>query len=588
MAFASVHVPNFMVQSAVRAEPDLLDRALALVEGDLPLWKIVAANQGALQEGIEFGMGGSQAKQFSSVEIRRRSPGLEKAAHAALLDVGWSISPRVEDTAADTIVLDITGLTSLFGSVKNLAAALAERAASIGLRPHVAVASNIEAAIHAARGFHGITLIPPGEESERLSSLPVEVLFPSVETFETLYRWGIRTCGELAALPLLPLSERLGQEGVRLHELARGTHCRSLVLAQPETFFEEEMALDYAVTELEPLSFLLGRLLDQLCARLEARSLAAAAFYLRLDLQDSDEEEAENFEIRRKSSASKIDSKTFEKILRLPVPMRDSKTLLKLLRLQLQSDSPHGSIVKISLAAEPARPRAGQKGLFIPDAPDPEKLEVTIARLAGLVGNSNVGSPQLVNTHRPGEFRMAPYIPAPEEAGVAYGLRCSPHFSVSSVLRFEGLDTAQRNCSQPETSAAKADLEQAVTAGLKPGPTKRTVNSSRAAIAFRMFRPEIPANVESAEGCPCRISFRGARGEVVAASGPWRTSGDWWEEHGWRQDEWDMEIRFDRPAASKSDKSDDKRTSRRGVPDGIYRIYYDWTRRGWFVRGRYD
>src|SRR5580700_3764911 len=97
MAFASVHVPNFMVQSAVRAEPDLLDRALALVEGDLPLWKIVAANQGALQEGIEFGMGGSQAKQFSSVEIRRRSPGLEKAAHAALLDVGWSISPRVED-----------------------------------------------------------------------------------------------------------------------------------------------------------------------------------------------------------------------------------------------------------------------------------------------------------------------------------------------------------------------------------------------------------------------------------------------------------------------------------------------------------
>lgn len=607
MAFASVYVPNFMVQAVVRAEPELRERPLALVEGEPPLWKVVAANQAALAAGIELGMGGSQAKQFSSVEIRRRSPELEKAAHAALLDVGWSVSPRVEDTAPDTIVLDIAGLTSLFESVKNLAAVLAERIESVGLYSHVAVAANIEAAIHAARGFHGITLIAPGEESGRLSSLPVEVFFLSAETFETLDSWGIRTFGDLAALPLLPLSERLGQEGVRLHELARGAHCRALTLAQPETFFVEEMALDYAVTELEPLSFLLGRLLDQLCARLQARSLAAGAFFLRLELQDSDEEDADNVEVRRKKSAAKIDPKAFEKTLRLPVPMRDSKTLLKLLRLQLQADSPRGSIIKISLSAEPARPRAAQKGLFIPDAPDPEKLEVTIARLAGLVGTANVGSPELVNTHRPGEFRMAPFISATEDASGS--LRFSPHFSASSVLRFEKL----KGNNQPKPSAAKADSDEALTAGLKPGPTKQVGKPSRGAIAFRAFRPELTANVESAEGSegsPCRISFRGARGEVVAASGPWRTSGDWWEEHGWRQDEWDMEIRFEGRSARRAGKSpasedagyssgngsrepsigavNEKRASRRGMPDGIYRIYYDWTRRGWFVRGRYD
>jgi protein ImuB len=559
MAFASIHVPNFLVQSVVRAEPELQGRALALTDGEPPLWKIVAANEAAFRAGIEFGMGGSQAKQFSGVEIRWRSPSLEKAAHAALLDVGWSASPRVEDSAPDTIVLDIAGLASLFESVKNLATALAERSESVGLRPHVAVASNIDAAILAARGFPGITLISPGEEQERFSSLPVEALVSSVEIFETLYRWGIRTCGDLAALPVLPLSERLGQEGVRLHELARGAGCRSLVLAQPEISFEEEMALDYAVTELEPLSFLFGRLLDQLCARLEARSLAANAFCLRLDLQDSDEEEPENFEIRRRASAAKIGAKTFEKILRLPVPMRDAKTLLKLLRLQLQSDPPRGSIVKIYLAAEPARARAGQKGLFLPDAPDPEKLEVTLARLAGLVGDSNVGSPRLMNTHRPGEFRMAPYVPAGEETSAA-GVLGSPH---SSVLKPQTIHTE--------------DTEN----------TEKNVRT-RTAIAFRMFRPELPANVESEEGCPCRISFRGARGEVVAASGPWRTSGDWWEERGWRQDEWDMEIRFDIAGHKPGSKSDGKRPSRRGVQNGIYRLYYDWTRRGWFVRGRYD
>jgi len=538
MAFASVYVPNFMLQAVVRAEPELRERAVALVDGDPPLWKIVATNAAAQRAGVELGMGGSQAALFPDIEIRRRSRSQEKMAHAAFLDVGWSASPRVEDTALDTIVLDIAGLTSLFESVKLFAAELTERAASIGLHPSVAVASNVEVAIHAARGFPGMTLIPPGEESARLSSLPIEVLLPSMETLETLYRWGIRTYGELAALPVPQLSERLGQEGVRLHELACGAYSRALVLADPETFFEEELALDFAVTELEPLSFLLGRLLDQLCARLTARSLAASAFCLRMELQDSVEEDPQ---LIRKRSLSNINLRTFEKTLRLPVPMRDSKTLLKLIRLQLQSDPPHGSIVKIILSAEPARPRAGQKGLFVADSPDPEKLEVTMARLAGLVGNANVGSPRLVNTHRPGEFRMAPFSPAAQES----------HFAQKSV-------------------ATKFTVKEEET----------SPQSRRTAIAFRRFRPDLAANVDSQEGRPCHIYFRGLRGNVSAASGPWRTSGDWWEEQGWRQDEWDIEIHFD---------SCGKKQNSRAVPqNGLYRIYYDWVRRSWFVRGRYD
>ncbi len=540
MAFASVHVPNFLLQAVVRAEPDLRGRALALVEGEPPLWKIVAADEDALQAGIELGMGGSQARQFSSVEIRRRAPELETSAHAALLDAGWSISPRVEAVAPGTLVLDLAGLTSLFKSIKKLALALAERAAGIGLRPRIAVASNIEGAILVARGFPGITLIPPGREAERLSTLPVEALLPSAETLEILQRWGIRTCGELARLPLLPLSERLGQEGVRLHKQARGAHHRALALAQPQISFEEEMALDSAITELEPLSFLLGRLLHQLCARLEARSLAASSFCLRFDLQDLEEED--DFLAERKHSASDRSAKTYQAILRLPVPMRDPATLLKLLRLHLQADPPHGSIRKIFLTAEPGRPRAGQKGLFIPDSPDPEKLEVTIARLAALVGNSNVGSPQPVDTHRPGEFRMAPFVSIPEEARPV-------RTPVSAGPARNSSETEQRK-------------------------------SRRTAIAFRMFRPEAPAHVEMQEGRPCRISFRGARGEVAAASGPWRTSGDWWDERGWRQDEWDAEIRFASPG--------EKSSSRTKTQNGIYRIYYDWTRRNWFVRGRYD
>src|SRR3984885_8281760 len=127
MSFACIHIPDFMVQSVVRAEPVSRERGLALISGKPPLWSVVAANAAALQAGVQLGMTKSQAAEFCVVEIRHRSEVQEKAAHAALLDVGWSVSPRVEDTAPDTIVLDLEGLSSLFGAYENIARALSER-----------------------------------------------------------------------------------------------------------------------------------------------------------------------------------------------------------------------------------------------------------------------------------------------------------------------------------------------------------------------------------------------------------------------------------------------------------------------------
>jgi protein ImuB len=541
MAFASIHVPNFLVQAVMRAEPTLRARAVVLVDGTPPIWNVIAANEAALQAGIELGMAKSQAAQFCAVEIRQRSRLQEKSAHAALLDLGASVSPRMEDTAPDTIILDIAGLTSLFGSEENIARRLMRHASSLGLIAHVAVSSNLEVALHAARGFPGITLIASGEEAKRLGGLPVRALLPSTEILETLERWGVRNCAALAALPLLQLSERLGQEGVRLHELARGVSLRSIVLAEPGVRFEEEMALDFAVAELEPLAFLLGRLLDQLCARLEARALAACAIRSRFDLEDSFEKD---FQVLSENSPPKLAPKTYEKVLGLPVPMRDSKMLLKLLRLQLQSDPPHASIVKIILSAEPAHPRAAQGGLFLPSCPDPEKLELTIGRLANLVGNANIGSPELVDTHRPGEFRMKRFVPASDESKIP----------------------------QKRGVAAKVQTRQEDTSA-----------SRHAATAFRIFRPEVQAKVELQDDFPTRIYFRGMRGNIVAVSGPWRTSGDWWREDTWQQDEWEVDIRFDSSARSRNERASSPRTQ-----DGLYRIYYDSVRAAWFARGRYD
>ncbi len=101
------------------------------------------------------------------------------------------------------------------------------------------------------------------------------------------------------------------------------------------------------------------------------------------------------------------------------MPTRDSKLLLNLLRIQLETDPPSAPILKIALKVTPASPRVAQGGLFVPLAPDPEKLEITLARIAGLVGPQNVGSPHLLDSHRPGTFQMQPFAFMPPNVAPA-------------------------------------------------------------------------------------------------------------------------------------------------------------------------
>jgi protein ImuB len=574
MAFAAIHVANFMVQAVLRAggeardEVGMRDKAVALVDGTAPLANgmggVVAANDAASRMGIQLGMAQTQA-QLCGVEIRRRSRALEKAAHAALLDLGWSMSPRVEDHTQDTILADLAGLNSLFGAEENIAREFARRAAELRLRVRVAVSANLEVAVHAARGFAGITVIPEGEEARYLSGLPVQTLAPSAEALETLERWGIRTCAALGALPVLELSERLGQEGVRLQELARGAHVRALVVAEPAEILEEEIKLDDAVEDLEPLAFVLGRLLDQVCARLAARALSAAAIRVRFDLGDAFEKEEP---IRGKNATAMVvgvvrveteaAAKTYEKVLNLPVPMRDSKMLLKLLRLQLQADPPLGAIVKITLGADPARPRTTQHGLFVTNSPDPEKLELTVTRLVKLVGDANIGSPELTDTHRPGEFRMNKFF-------------------------------AQPNETRARGRAGGAGKKSASGGNGEPAAVRRP------ATGCRIFRPRLAARVELREGRPAKIFFRGVYGRVVIASGPWRISGDWWRGDAWQQEEWDLEIAIEGGDAGAATHVPGNVRGIAAVQEakvqmraGLYCVYYDAGCRSWFVRGMYD
>jgi protein ImuB len=574
MPYACIYVPNFPVAAVLRSEPELRSRPVAVLEGKPPLEKIIALNAKAANLGIVPGMTKTQAELCAEIALRSRSALQETATHAALLDCAQSFSPRVEDSACDTVLIDLAGMESLFGSLPEIARSLHRRATALGLDATVAVASNADAAMLAARGFSGVTIIPSGQEADRLGSLPVEVLFTGEEKeseekanplLETLHRWGVHHLRGLAELPEIALIERLGQESLRLQRLARGGTSRTLVPVEVPLLFEEAVELEHPILLLEPLAFLLNRLLEQLCARLGSRTLATQELRLKLDLDcfAGRDDESENCGIPSESDMCSMrgqppfrqaqgrhsavrESETspnrrqtqFCRTLRLPLPMLDAKLFLKLLQLDLNAHPPGAPIVKIHLSAEPARPRTAQGGLFLPPSPEPEKLELTLARIAAMVGKDRVGALELLDTHHPEGFRIQRFVSdLPRESQ-----RGKPSQFFKEKLF-------------PEKKLEKQSNEE-----------------KSAVTALRRFRPPLRAAVSLDNGQPARVLCAKAKevsGNVLWKAGPWRSSGDWWEHTAWSRDEWDIALQNANAIA-------------------LYRLVHDLLGGGWFVEGTYD
>src|ERR1700747_1836776 len=103
--FAAVYVPNFILQAIARSEPELRTQPLVIIDGPSPTYQVVAFNRLAELLGVARGMTKAAVSQFAQVTSRSRCRIREEAAHAALLDVAWSITPRVADAALVPLLL---------------------------------------------------------------------------------------------------------------------------------------------------------------------------------------------------------------------------------------------------------------------------------------------------------------------------------------------------------------------------------------------------------------------------------------------------------------------------------------------------
>ncbi len=398
--YACLYAREFPAQALLRLRAELHESPCVVLEGEYPTQTVCALNTRARLLGLRRGMTKVEADTFESITVLQRSLRMEDATRAVLLECAGSFSPRIEDRTSDDVfvcAVDIAGTESLFGLPLMLAKQLRQRIRALGIVASVTVSTNLNSAICAAKGLARsapIQVIRHGEEAKALSTLPLAVLDVTEAQEEIFRAWGIRTVGALAALPQKALISRLGQDGKRLLELARGERSHLFQPIDLPFVLEEEAQLDFPLYELESLLFGLSTMLEQLILRARSRvyALASVTITLRLD-----------------------GGGIHERTVNPRIPTNDKQLWLKLLHLDLENHPPQASIIAVHLHAEPGATSKVQLGLFSPQLPEPGRLDVTLARIIAIVGEGNVGQAILDDTQRVADFHIEPFsVPSSE------------------------------------------------------------------------------------------------------------------------------------------------------------------------------
>lgn len=409
--YACLYAKEFPAQALLRLRPEMRNQPCVVMEGEPPLQSVCSLNSKARNLGVAYGMTRVEVDTFRSIVLLSRSTAEEDVTKAALLECAGTFSPRVEDQSEDDsfrCVIDIAGMEKLFGSPETLANTLLDRVQMLGISASVAVSSNFHTAACLARGLSSrtaVSVVPVGDESKALASLPIAVLNPTEEHVETFSIWGIRTLGMLADLPEKELIARMGQQGKRLRQLARGELNHLFLPVEPAFALEEYMELDSPVELLDSLLFVVGVMLEQLIIRAAARIFALASVTVILTLEGGVSHTC---------------------TVRPALPTNDRQLWIKLLHLDLQAHPPQAAIASLTLTAEPGSTSKVQLGLFCPQLPEPARLDVTLARIRAIVGEDAVGRAVLKDTHKGDSFLMAPFtLPSTPPAKIASTLPCT-------------------------------------------------------------------------------------------------------------------------------------------------------------------
>ncbi|MEZ0243863.1 MAG: DNA polymerase Y family protein [Sphingomonas sp.] len=435
---------------------------------------IAAACPKARALGITPGMMLSQARaQIRGLDIRPADPEGDMATLRALaIRAARHWSPIVAIEGEDTLFLDLTGTSHLFGGEERFAGRVIRLLARYGFTAHIAVADTPGAAWALTR-HHRLTICPSGEHADALALLPIEVLRIETRHAELLHRLGIDRVGQLAAIPRAPLVKRFGAGLAARLLQALGSLPEPLDPVVPPEAIVAARRFAEPIQTAEAIAHWLGMLVPELTTALEQAGHGAS----RVEL-----------------IADRIDGVPQRIRIGLARPSRDPAHLLRLLMRRIESVEPGFGIDAIALHVRRSGPLGPQ--------PVTERLdEEAVPDLAPLVDTlaTRIGLPRL--------WRMRPVESDVPERAATHAPVLDPPERSGTRLKIDDVAQLDRN---PALQPWHPDW---------PRPVRL------------LARPELLDHViaELPDHAPRRFSWRGRAHKVIRADGPERVHGEWWK-----------------------------------------------------------
>jgi DNA polymerase-4 len=278
---------SFYASVEQRDDPRLRGRPVIVGAG-----VVLAASYEAKACGVYTPMGGRQALRLcpEAVVVPPRFKAYSEASKA-VYRIFEDMSPVVEALSIDEAFLDVRGLGHIWGTPVELAAKLRRRVrAEVGLPITVGVARTKFVA-KVASGVakpDGLLVVPPDRELAFLHPLPVEALWGVGRvTGARLRAWGVKTVGEVAALPETLLVSMLGRAaGRHLHALAENRDPRPVRPGRRRGSIGSQSALGRSRRTPEAVDATLVGLVDRVTRRMRRAGRLGRTVVLRLRFGD--------------------------------------------------------------------------------------------------------------------------------------------------------------------------------------------------------------------------------------------------------------------------------------------------------------
>ena len=285
-----VDMDAFYASVEQRDRPDLRGKPV-IVGGVKGRGVVCAASYEARKFGVHSAMPISTARRlcprgiFMSVRMQHYAE-ISRQIRAIFL----AFTPLVEPLSLDEAFLDVHGCEGLFGAAPEIARQIKNRIrAETGLVASVGVAPNKYLAKLASDVGKpdGFVVLPPGAVKEFLSPLPVSRIWGvGAKGEKRLHDMGIRTIGQIAALPEKALSDDLGEMGRHIWQLANGLDDRTVIPDREAKSVSTETTFAHDIGEKRILRVWLLDLVDHLATRLRHEAIWARTIDVKIRSSD--------------------------------------------------------------------------------------------------------------------------------------------------------------------------------------------------------------------------------------------------------------------------------------------------------------